>query len=173
MRNDRCVGCEQIIQQYPCRYCGFDPGKQPQAEYALPYNSILHGRYLIGRILGQGGFGITYIGWDLSLEVKVAIKEYYPSGQVYRTIAMGRSLMWNTGDQALSMREQGLNTFLKEARKMARVDEIPQVVRVKDTFIENDTAYIVMAFVDGETLKDCLTAPAQWPGRKPRISSCR
>lgn len=154
MEINRCVGCEQEIENYPCPHCGYDIAT-PQPEYALPYNHILHGRYLIGKVLGQGGFGITYVGWDLALELKVAIKEYYPNGQVTRSIA-STCLNWYTNAQAESLRQNGMETFLKEARKMAKTERIPEVVRVRDTFAENETAYIVMDFVEGKTLKEYL-----------------
>jgi len=138
---------------YPCPHCGFDAGTQPQPSFALPWNTILHGKFLVGKVLGQGGFGITYVGWDLALEVKVAIKEYYPAGQAVRQSSMSSKLQWSGTAQSEAARQAGMESFLKEARKMARVDRIPQVVRVRDTFYENDTAYIVMDFVEGETLK--------------------
>ena len=73
MIQNRCFGCMEPIQSYPCPNCGFDSGKSQSAEYTLPMGTILAGKYLVGRVLGQGGFGITYIGWDMALERKVAI----------------------------------------------------------------------------------------------------
>ena len=84
MKFDRCFGCMEEIHGYPCPVCGFDPAQAAAPNYVLPYGAILNGRYIVGKMLGQGGFGITYIGWDLAMERKVAIKEYYPSGQVSR-----------------------------------------------------------------------------------------
>ena len=114
-------------------------------------------------MLGQGGFGITYIGWDLSLERKVAIKEYFPASQVSRTPGKPE-LTWYATDSARQARQDGMQMFLKEARKMSKVDSIPNVVRVRDVFQENSTAYIVMDFVEGETLKARLkrTGPMPW-----------
>ena len=122
---------------------------------------------MVGRILGQGGFGITYIGWDIALEKKVAIKEYYPSGQVGRTPGTN-TLSWYTSESAALARQTGLEMFLKEARKMSKVDDIPGIVRVRDLFQENQTAYIVMDFVEGETLKARLqkTGPLPWSQAK-------
>ena len=106
----------------------------------------------MGEMLGQGGFGITYIGFDLLLEQKVAIKEYYPmsTGMVSReghsTVVWSSAMMGKTGTQ------KGFDSFLKEARKMAKLGGIPGVVGVKSVFIQNETAYIVMDFIEGETL---------------------
>lgn len=155
MQINRCISCENEIQHYPCPHCGFDIAGYTQPEAALPVNTVLRGRYLIGKVLGQGGFGITYVGWDLALEIRVAIKEFYPRNQVSRSTASTK-LNWYTNVQAATLQKSGMETFLKEARKMARVEKIPEVVRVRDTFAENETAYIVMDFVDGENLKDYL-----------------
>lgn len=151
MQMNRCVNCMEEIEGYPCPRCGFDLGKMSQPPFALPWNTILHGRYLVGKVLGQGGFGITYVGWDLLLDMKVAIKEYYPTGQATRQNASTRLVWYTTGGRAPE--GEGGNAFLKEARKMAKIGGIPEIVRVLDTFCENETAYIVMEFVEGETLK--------------------
>ena len=118
----------------------------------MPRNTILNGKYLVGDVLGRGGFGITYIGFDLSLESRVAIKEYYPSGAAMRREGESE-LYWSSTYKFRSSREDAKNYFLKEARKMARVENIPSVVRVRETFLANETAYIVMDYVEGETLK--------------------
>lgn len=148
------------ITAFPCPHCGYQPGEAPG--YALAPGTILNGKYLVGKLLGQGGFGLTYIGWDLMLEQKVAIKEYYPSGQVVRQ--NGASLEWYGTQQAQTARNSGKDIFLKEARKMTRVRKIPQVVQVLDLFLANETAYIVMDFIEGETLKQRLqkTGPLSW-----------
>lgn len=155
MKINRCISCAKEIENYPCPYCGFDRTAYQQPEYALPCDTVLHGRYLIGKVLGQGGFGITYVGWDLALEIKVAIKEYYPNGQVTRS-ASGTALNWYTNVQSKALQQNGMESFLKEARKMAKVEQIQEVVRVRDTFVENETAYIIMDFVEGQTLKSYL-----------------
>ena len=167
MKFNRCFGCMEEIQGYPCPHCGFDPRSVKGIEYALPMGTILAGKYLVGRVLGQGGFGITYVGWDIALERKVAIKEYYPSGQVSRNPG-SRGLTWYTSVQSQQAKQNGTQMFLKEARKMSKVDDIPNVVRVRDLFQENETAYIVMDFVEGETLKARLekTGPLPWEQAK-------
>ena len=167
MKFDRCFGCMEEIQGYPCPVCGFDPAQAAAPNYVLPYGAILNGRYIVGKMLGQGGFGITYIGWDLAMERKVAIKEYYPSGQVSRNPG-SRDLTWYTSEQSRQARQNGMQMFLKEARKMSKVDNLTNVVRVRDIFQENETAYIVMDFVEGETLKARLdkTGPLTWKQAK-------
>ncbi|MBS6955582.1 MAG: leucine-rich repeat protein [Enterocloster asparagiformis] len=139
-----------------CPNCGYEQDSTTQPLKALKRHTILHGRYYIGNVIGQGGFGITYVGWDLLLEMKVAVKEYFPSGSASRTNSYSNQIEWDsveTGEKNLS---EGMDRFLKEARKMAKLDEVPSIVRVRDAFGENGTAYIVMDFVEGVTLKTYL-----------------
>ena len=163
MELSKCLGCMNPFRGYPCPVCGYDPQKGREAEYALPPGTILAGKYLVGRVLGQGGFGITYIGLDIALERKVAIKEYYPSGQANRTPGTS-AVIWTGSEQARTELRDGMEMVLKEARKMVKVEEVPGVVKVRELFRENNTAYIVMDYVEGETLKDRLrkVGPMPW-----------
>lgn len=153
MEFTRCFGCMRHAKTFPCKHCGYDPMLDLPEPYYLRPGVILNGKYVVGKVLGQGGFGITYIGWNLALDSKVAIKEYFPAGQVMRDSSTKSHLHWFTTPQAKWAQTDGLEKFLKEARKMSRVSNISQVVRVQDLFQENGTAYIVMEFVDGHTLK--------------------
>ena len=151
----RCPHCMADLKECddgPCPFCGFDQDATPQPAEAMHRNTILHGKYLVGDVLGRGGFGITYVGFDLSLEIKVAIKEYYPTGAVSRREGQS-SLVWNRSNMSQTFRQSAYDDFLKEARKMAKMDQIPSIVRVRETFLENETAYIVMDYIEGETLK--------------------
>lgn len=165
----RCMKCMHPLTagETVCPECGRAYGSANAESFALKPGTILEGKYLVGEMLGQGGFGITYIGFDLLLEQKVAIKEYYPSGQVSRNPG-SRGLTWYTSVQSQQAKQNGTQMFLKEARKMSKVDDIPNVVRVRDLFQENETAYIVMDFVEGETLKARLekTGPLPWEQAK-------
>lgn len=150
----RCMKCMKELkpEETVCPECGQAYGSAKAEPFALRPGTILDGKYLVGEMLGQGGFGITYIGFDLLLEQKVAIKEYFPmnTGMVSRdnrsTVIWSSAVMQETGV------EKGFDSFLKEARKMARLGGISGVVGVKSVFIQNETAYIVMDFVEGETL---------------------
>lgn len=137
-----------------CPKCGYNSASEPQQYFGLRPHSILHGRYIVGRILGQGGFGITYIGFDLVLNIKVAIKEYCPRSNASRDWRKSNSLRWNVSSTAYDALAEGQESFLKEAQKMAKIDSIPEIVRIRDTFSDNNTAYIVMDYVDGITLKE-------------------
>ena len=136
-----------------CPQCSRNHAVNDQPPFALPLGTLLHaGKYLVGKVLGQGGFGITYVGFDLALEMKVAIKEYYPVHMASRS-QNGGSLQWHS---SAAERDTGRESFVKEARKMAKVHAIPNVVDVREVFFENDTAYIVMDFLEGENLRDRL-----------------
>ena len=164
MEFTRCFQCMETVANYPCPHCGYDPGAQSVFPYALRPGTILNGKYAVGTVLGQGGFGITYVGWDLALENKVAVKEYFPSAQVTRSLSTSGTLQWYNTESARVARESGKEMFLKEARKMSRVRDIPQSVQVLDLFRQNETAYIVMDFIEGQTLKAYLKqhGPLGW-----------
>ena len=151
----RCMKCMHDLSggiAY-CPECGRAYGSVHAEPFALKPGTILNGKYLMGEMLGQGGFGITYIGLDLLLQQKVAIKEYFPTctGMVSRenrsTVVWSSAMVGKTGTQ------RGFDSFLKEARKMAKLGGISNVVGVKSVFTQNETAYIVMDFIEGETLQ--------------------
>ena len=166
MGSGYCYGCMEQITAYPCHKCGYSPANAV-APYVLQPGTILKGKYLVGKVLGQGGFGITYIGVDLLLRRKVAIKEYYPSGFVGRMNGSSQ-VIWYTGEAAHEARQAGQEMVLKEARKMSKVSDVGAVVKVFDIFQENGTAYICMDYVEGKTLQEWLkkTGPLSWDKTK-------
>ena len=141
-----------------CSHCGVDLSLDELNQRALPPESILNGKYLVGKIIGEGGFGITYIGLDLNLEHKVAIKEYYPSDLVSRdtTDGVSTSLSVITGSSE-DKYKKGMQRFLSEAENLAMFNNLQGIVSVKDFFYENNTAYMVMEYVDGITLSKYLS----------------
>ena len=143
---------ELAADQKFCPECGRPYGSVNTESFALKPGTILDGKYLVGEMLGQGGFGITYIGFDLLLEQKVAIKEYYPMSTGMVSRENSTTVVWSSAVMQKSGMEKGFDSFLKEARKMAKLGGIPGVVGVKSVFIQNETAYIVMDFIEGETL---------------------
>lgn len=158
MEIKRCIGCMEDMGNASgvfCPHCGYNNSEStPKQPYAMQPNTLLHGRYLVGRVLGQGGFGITYIGFDMVLNLKVAIKEYFPMGSATRE-GNSSTLRWNSMNST-EQRQEAYESFLKEARKTAKLDQVAAIVRVRDTFYENETAYIIMDYVEGTTLKEKL-----------------
>lgn len=146
----RCSCCMGLMgNSVFCPHCGYDNRRSQEIPYALPPGSVLQGKYLIGNVLGQGGFGITYIGFDMILEVKVAIKEYYISGNASRVGSQNQQVYWmsSPGD---------MNHFITEARRMAKLDKMPEIAHVRDIFYANQTAYIIMEYVEGVSLNKHL-----------------
>src|SRR5689334_16172818 len=139
-----------------CPLCGWDHGNQPRAAHLLAPGSIIGpgNRYLLGRDLGQGGFGITYIGWDLLLNRKLAIKEHYPRQTAARA-SDGRSVV-PINEKLREDFEYGLKKHLEEGRALARLQKCPVVVTVMDYFEQNGTSYLVMQFEEGETFEKYL-----------------
>lgn len=135
-----------------CPSCGEDFDSYHASSHHLPSGTILQGRYLVGRFLGEGGFGITYIGRDLTLQRRVAIKEYFPVASALRDATVSLDVVSRYGGKDESF-SKGMERFLAEARTMARMDKQNAIVGVRDFFEENGTAYIVMEYVEGITLK--------------------
>ena len=136
-----------------CPHCGLTDGAYVPAPHHLPPGTLLLDRYLVGRVLGEGGFGITYIGCDLRLELRVAIKEYFPVTLVSRRAQESLLVSHYPGMGGF---ESGKARFLTEARTMAKMDKTPEIAGVRDFFEENDTAYIVMEYLDGTTFKELV-----------------
>ena len=125
-----------------CPECGGNMSIQ-NAPHQLPVNNILNGRYLIGRVLGEGGFGITYLGYDLRTNTKTAIKEYFPSTGSYR-ISEHSCAVSVRDNEYLAQFNKGKQRFLEEAKTVYRFRDEKNIVDVLDFFGENNTAYIVM-----------------------------
>jgi len=145
---------EKSDQAPACSNCGFVEGTEPDSPLFLPPRTILQEKYLIGRVLGQGGFGITYLAWDLNLNVKLAIKEYFPQDLASRAAGYSQVSAY-TGSMG-SQYDYGLDKFLQEARTLAQFEGHPNIVSVRDFFKANGTAYFVMSYVEGITLKEHL-----------------
>ena len=118
---------------------------------ALPAQSRLHW-YVIDKVLGQGGFGITYLARDTNLDQRVAIKEYLP---VEFATRMPDATVRSRTDELRDRYRWGLDRFIQEARTLARFDH-PSIVRVKSVFEFNNTAYMVMRFEEGINLAALL-----------------
>ena len=147
-----CYNCfkEKPEGNGPCPYCGFDLEENVKKyPVALRAGTILNGRYMVGRVLGQGGFGITYLAWDESLKARVAVKEYMPNDMAAR--------MGTTVSVAMKSRAEdfayGLERFQEEARTLAKFMGQPNIAGVTDYFDENGTSYFVMDYIEGISFK--------------------
>lgn len=142
-----------------CPVCGAPANVENQFHQLAP-KSVLNGRFVVGKTLGQGGFGITYAGYDITTDTKVAIKEFYPDGGVARQKDLYTILPYSE-KKTEELFTEGRTKFLKEAQKLVQFTNIEGIVQVKDYFEENGTAYIVMEYVEGPTLIQYLNKLGQ------------
>ena len=142
---------ENPEQKGPCPYCGFDLSEN-QAAYpkALRAGTILNNRYLVGRVLGQGGFGITYVAWDQKLSARVAVKEYMPGEMAARLEGTTVYVMAAERTEDFAYGEE---RFKEEARTLAKFMGQPNIAGVTDYFDENQTSYFVMDYIEGISFK--------------------
>lgn len=160
--------CDNCFSEYEeelglCPYCGHIPGEESPEVYCLAPGTVLADRYIVGKKLGMGGFGIIYKAWDRKLETVMAIKEYFPSGLVNRLPHTSELIL--VGHKHEQDFRYGKKRFIEEARNLARFNSHPNIVNVFEYFEANNTAYFVMEFLDGKTIGDvvkeqnCLPLP--------------
>jgi len=142
-----------------CPFCGssIPPGSSfyptcgtPLALTALPVGTKLRGRYSVGKVLGQGGFGITYMGGDITLARPVAIKELFPEGCI-RNQTTVQPTHPDVQREFIHIKHR----FIEEARLLARLNH-PGIVKVYDFFEENNTAYMIMELLKGKSLRQLI-----------------
>ena len=145
--------CYQCFQEYEgevCPYCGYDPLKgRKKYPTALAPGTVLAGRYIIGKVLGQGGFGITYIAQDYQDKRLVTIKEFYPDSLAGRS--GGLEVVPFTGEREEAFL-YGKECFLEEAKTLAQFISDPNIVQVYNYFEEHNTAYFAMEYLEGVSL---------------------
>ncbi len=164
--NQLCMGCMAVLEdpKIRCPHCGFSLDTYEQPPGSLPLYEILNGKYLIGRVIGMGGFGITYVGWDFYQSRKVCIKEYFPRSVAVRvaeetpyslqiqpssSVQYSLSVFTQNTEQAQYAYVEGLKTYIREAENLSKFYLMDGIVSVRDFFYGNNTAYIVMEYIDG------------------------
>ena len=120
-----------------------------------PNTTLQGGKYRIVKTLGQGGFGITYEGIQTGLNRKVAIKEFFMDDYCEREVGTSYVTIVSTKGNRTRV-ERCLKKFVKEAQLIAGLEEVPHIVRIYDVFEENATAYYVMQFMEGGSLKQLV-----------------
>lgn len=148
-----CPHCMQMTEEAEyCPFCGKPMNEAPK-EHQLPVGTTLtvgkDNVYLLGASLGQGGFGITYVALDQKKGQRVALKEYFPV-QCCQRLENGQAGAKNGME---TVYQKGKMSFLEEAKMLSKQQHIGSVVKVMDYFEKNGTAYLVMEFLDGETLQ--------------------
>lgn len=149
-----CENCFAETTIEPCPHCGFIKSAYRQDPITLAIGSVLNKRYMIGGVIGKGGFGITYLAYDLKLDARLAVKEYYPMGLAIRN--PGTTFVTVSNADSEDSFRTGAEKFYSEAKMVARFNGNPNIVSVHDFFYENDTVYFTMGYLQGQTLKSYL-----------------
>lgn len=157
--NDRCPNCMHTLENNDavCPYCNFNIKDYINKPNCLNPFTVLQNKYMLGRVIGVGGFGITYIGWDLNLQTYIAIKEYFPESFASRNTndpSMQNNVIPN--ETKKEVYDKGLKRYVEEAQNLSKFYRLQGIVSVKDFFYENGTAYIVMEYINGINLKEYL-----------------
>ena len=153
MASELCMNCFSVKGKYEvCPFCGYAEGTPPSQPHYLVPGTILGNHFIVGTVIGMGGFGITYKCYDTTLGVIVAVKEFYPAGLVNRAPGERRVGLLS-GEKKTQYQEQ-LKRFMVEAQSIAQFGKAKDIVNVYDYFEENNTAYIIMEYIDGVLLKD-------------------
>lgn len=166
---ERCVGCmKPLTAEGRCAYCGLQQDKYRPIPRCLRPGMCLRDRYVLGRVLGEGSFGISYIAWDCLLDTVVAIKEYFPASLVSRHISEEDE---DTNVYIYEKREsrkyqESLKKYLGEAKSLSAYYDLDGIVSVRDFFYANNTAYIVMGYVDGISVKEYVEKNGPIQGEK-------
>lgn len=152
----RCAGCmKKIDNEFAVCSCGYNNDTDTNALHCLQVGTLLNNSYMVGKVIGEGGFGITYVGYDINLDKKVAIKEFYLSGYSSRYAKKTSEISASMGEGE-ELFEINREKFINEAKVLGSFNDEPGIVSVYQYFKENNTAYIVMEYVEGTTLKECL-----------------
>ena len=146
-----CEKCSSPVSGSVCPVCGYDCSSEIRS-VALTAGAVLDDRYVIGRVIGMGGFGITYLAYDTELEKTVAIKEFYPKGVVIR-IMDSSDIEPITSFHAEEFKS-GAEKFKNEAEILSGLGDNTDVIKVYGTFRQNGTIYYVMEYVHGITINE-------------------
>lgn len=158
-----CLGCmEHYEEKFTiCPHCGYAVDTPAKETFHMTPGVVLENRYIIGRVLGFGGFGITYLSYDFLLKKKVAIKEYLPSMLATRIPEQQQISVYS--EERREQFQEGLEKIMDEAKRLAAFEAVAGIVQVFDYFLANNTAYIVMEYLEGMTLAEYLKQNGPMP----------
>lgn len=160
-----CIGCMRPLgPESGCSFCDLKQEEYTPIPRCLMPGTELAGRYVTGKVLGEGSFGITYMAWDTYMDIPVAVKEYFPGDMVSRDVICG-------SDNSVYLYENDkkhdyhlyLKKFWGEAKCLSRFNQVEGIVSVRDFFYENNTAYLVMQYVDGISVKKYVAQNGKIP----------
>ena len=143
-----------IVECPKCKYSS-QRKNNPNGICALPVETVLNGRYAVGRVLGKGGFGITYLAYDIRTGTKKAVKEFFPNDVVFRSA--GQTVVSVCSREKIPLFQTGAEKFYNEAKMLAEFNGSPNIISVDEFFYENGTVYFSMEYLDGMDLRKYLT----------------
>ncbi len=144
-----CPNCFNQVDTFVCPHCGYDQNNAKKFEGTLFPETILNARYLVGRVLGKGGFGVTYLAKDLATGKNVAIKECMPENYSYRA---PDDCIYEKDSNTLAF-HQCKENFQSEIEALHSLKDNSFVVDIENYFSENNTVYFVMEYIDGVSVK--------------------
>ena len=154
---DICINCfKSTGGEEVCMHCGYIQTDKPKQICHLYPRTILNNRYIIGRVINNGGFGVVYKAYDMRLETIVAIKELLPTQNSMVTRMPPSLEVIPVNDERREAFIKLKQRFMKEARVMAQFSECSSIVRIYDFFEANNTAYLVMEYLEGMTLRQYI-----------------
>lgn len=149
-----CENCFLETAEAVCPLCGYDSSISAEDPTLLAPGTVLSGKYVIGTVIGKGGFGVTYLAYDTLSRKKAAIKEYFPRMAAQRTA--GTSMVTASSEESRKAFESGAEKFYEEAKLVSKFSGDPNIVEVYEYFYENDTVYLAMEYLRGQTLKEYI-----------------
>lgn len=150
----RCENCFEEINKTPCSYCGYDPANNAYDSTLLLPGSILSENYIIGNVIGIGGFGVTYLAYSKSADSIAAVKEYFPRGIAHRA-SDGVTVNTVSAEESAAF-EEGAEKLYNEAEIVSEFKNNPNIVKIYDFFRDNNTVYLTMEFLHGKNLKEYI-----------------
>lgn len=147
-----CENCFEEMNAQFCTRCRYNPAAGAGDPTVLAPGSVLLGKYIVGKVIGKGGFGVTYLAYDFTLGKKVAIKEFFPYGVALR--AAGTTTVAVSSIDNAEAFKLGAEKFYNEAKLVSKFNGNPNIVGVYEFFYENDTVYFAMEYLKGHTLKE-------------------
>lgn len=144
-----CPNCFKEISSYHCPHCNYVYDKHLHDDEALEPGTLLNLTYVIGRVLGRGGFGITYLAYDTIRDEVCCLKEYFPNDISQR----GKNNYIEIDGDKKHIFEQGKSSFIEEAKVLNKIQGCKNIVKVTNFFAAFNTAYIAMEFLDGMNVK--------------------
>lgn len=147
-----CENCFEEMNAQFCTRCRYNPAAGAGDPTVLAPGSVLLGKYIVGKVIGKGGFGVTYLAYDFTLGKKVAIKEFFPYGVALR--AAGTTTVAVSSMDNAEAFKLGAEKFYNEAKLVSKFNGNPNIVGVYEFFYENDTVYFAMEYLKGHTLKE-------------------